>query len=60
MSRLPADLTIGNAAHEGSSKVRNRGNVADDLASKIDNCGFEVARLIECSNTVCSSTSYGH
>lgn len=42
MSRRLTALVIGNAAYEGSSKLKNPGNDADDVASKLDVCGFEV------------------
>ena len=51
MSRHLTALVIGNAAYDGSSKLRNPGNDADDVAAKLDACGFEVVKLIDCSNS---------
>ena len=51
MSRHLTALVIGNAAYKGSSKLKNPGNDADDVAAKLDACGFEVVKLIDCSNS---------
>lgn len=51
MNRRLTALVIGNAAYAGNSKLKNPGNDADDVASKLDACGFEVVKLIDCSNT---------
>jgi uncharacterized caspase-like protein len=51
MSRRLTALVIGNAGYEGSSKLKNPGNDADDVAAKLDACGFEVVKLIDCSNS---------
>ena len=51
MSRRLTALVIGNAAYEGSSKLKNPGNDADDVAAKLNVCGFEVVKMIDCSNT---------
>ena len=51
MSRHLTALVIGNAAYEGSSKLKNPGNDADDVAAKLDACGFEVIKLIDCSSS---------
>ena len=39
MSRRLTALVIGNAAYEGSSKLKNSGNDADDVAAKLAACG---------------------
>jgi uncharacterized caspase-like protein len=51
MSRRLTALVIGNADYEGSSKLKNPGNDADDVAAKLEACGFEVVKLIDSSNT---------
>ncbi len=50
MSRLLTALVIGNAAYEGSSKLKNPGNDADDVAVKLEASGFEAVKMIDCAN----------
>ena len=50
MSRSLTARVIGNAAYEGGSKLQNPGHDADDLASQLEACGFEVVKLIDGSN----------
>lgn len=45
MSRHPTALVIGHAACVGSSKLKNPGKDADDVAAKLDSSGFEVIKL---------------
>lgn len=40
MSRHLTALVIGNAAYEGSSKLKNAGNDADDVAATLDAYGY--------------------
>ena len=50
MSRSLTALVIGNAAYEGGSKLKNPGHDADDVATQLEACGFEVVKLIDGSN----------
>ena len=50
MSRRLTALVIGNAAYPGPSKLKNPRNDADDIATKLEACGFSVVKKIDCAN----------
>lgn len=47
--RRLAALVIGNAAYSGGGKLKNPTNDADDVASRLDACGFLVIKLLDCT-----------
>lgn len=50
MSRRLTALVIGNANYVDAGKLKNPGNDATDIATKLSACGFTVATHLDCSH----------
>ncbi len=49
MSRRLIALVIGNSAYENAGELKNPTNDAEDLAAKLETCGFSVIRELDCT-----------
>lgn len=51
MSRRLTALVIGNGAYEDAGELENPANDAEDIAAKLETCGFSVIKAIDCTIT---------
>jgi len=49
MSRRLAALVIGNGAYEDAGELENPANDAEDIAAKLETCGFTVIKELDCT-----------
>lgn len=49
MSRRLTALVIGNGAYEDAGELENPSNDAEDVAAKLEACGFSVIKVIDCT-----------
>lgn len=49
MSRRLTALVIGNGAYESAGELENPANDAEDIAAKLETCGFSVIKELDCT-----------